>query len=189
MSKCRGNGGRSCPSSQTVRADFIVRLDNFSGRVLHLGSMAPSRDDTRILIFATLLVVGAGVLVAVVLLLATGRGGSPSKYEPFQAGAAKDIKRLLKDGGPYYVADPFGGNRSILFALEDGQVVALSTVVPNTKDCHVRVKNEGKSFVDCHGDKLQSTELDRYLTTVRHLKDANDILLVDLRTKEPAPAG
>jgi len=171
-----------------VRPYFTARLDNFFGRVIHLGSMAPSRDDTRILIFATLLVVGAGLLVAAVLLLATGQGGSPSKYAPFQAGAAKDIKNLLKDGGPYYVADPFGGNRSILFALENGQVVALSTVVPHTKDCHVTVKNEGKSFVDCHGDHLKSTELDRYLTTVRHIKGANDILLVDLRTKEPAPA-
>ena len=151
--------------------------------------MAPSRDDTRILIFATLLVVVAGVLVAAVLLLATGRGGSPTKYEPFQAGASKDIKRLLKEGGPYYVADPFGGHRSILFALEDGQVVALSNIVPGTKDCIVNIKNEGKSFVDCHGDHLQTTDLARYVTTVRHLKDANDILLVDLRNKEPAPAG
>ena len=52
------------------------------------GAMAPSRDDTRILVFATFLVVVAGVLVAVVLLLATGRASSPTKYEPFEAGAA-----------------------------------------------------------------------------------------------------
>ncbi|MFI5048114.1 MAG: hypothetical protein ACHQIG_13690 [Acidimicrobiia bacterium] len=151
--------------------------------------MAPSRDDMPILVVATVGVVLAGVLVAVVLLLATGRGGSPTKYQPFEAGAAKDIKRLLKDGGPYYVPDPFGGSRSILFALEGGKVVALSNVVPNTKDCRVQIKNEGKSFVDCHGDRLQSDELDRYPTSTRLSTNGTEILLVDLRTREPAPAG
>jgi hypothetical protein len=149
--------------------------------------MAPSRDDTRILVFATLMVVVAGVLVAVVLLLATGRGGSPTRYEPFEAGAAKEIERLLQEGGPYYVADPFGGSRTIMFALEDGQVVALSNVVPGTKDCHIRIKNEGKRFVDCHGDIHTSDELARYVTILDPRGDGNDILLVDLRKLEPAP--
>jgi hypothetical protein len=149
--------------------------------------MAPSRDDTRILVFATLLVVVAGALVALVLLLATGQGGSPTKYEPFDAGAARDIERLLKEGGPYYVPDPFGGNRSILFALEGGEVVALSNVVPGTKDCVVNIKNEGKSFVDCNGDRLRSGELDRYLITIERRPNTNDEMFVDLRTKEPAP--
>ena len=151
--------------------------------------MAPSREDTRILVFATLAVVVAGLLVAAVLLIATGRGGSPTRYEPFEAGAAKDIERLLKDGGPYYVADPFGGQRSILFALEDGDVVALSTLVPNTTGCHVRIKNEGKTFVDCHGDILKSEELDRFVVTTKPNSNGTDILYVDLRTKQPAPAG
>jgi hypothetical protein len=151
--------------------------------------MAPSRDDTRILIFATLLVVVAGVLVALVLLLATGQGGSPTKYQPFEAGAAKDIKRSVTEGGPFYVPDPFGGSRSIMFALEGGQLVALSNVLPGTQDCHIRIKDEGKTFVDCHGDIQTSEELARYVTVVDPREDGNDILLVDLRKKEPAPAG
>jgi hypothetical protein len=150
--------------------------------------MAPSRDDTRILVFATLLVVVAGVLVALVLLLATGRASSPTKYEPFEAGAARDIERLLKEGGPYYVPDPFGGSRSIMFALEDGEVVALSTVMPNTEDCRVLWRDSRKAFVDCNDDRHQSTDLARYVTTVDPRDGANDILLVDLRKKEPPPA-
>jgi hypothetical protein len=148
--------------------------------------MAPSRDDTRLLIFATLLVVVAGVLVALVLLLATGRGGSPTKYEPFEAGAAKDIERLLDEGGPYYVPDPFGGSRSIMFALEGGEVVALSTVLPDTKDCRVLWKDTVKRFVDCHDDRHRSTALARYATSIVD-RGGNDVLLVDLRKREAPP--
>jgi hypothetical protein len=150
--------------------------------------MPLSREDRPIIVVATLGVVLAGLLVAVVLLLATGRGGSPTRYEPFEAGAAKDIERSLKEGGPFYVPDPFGGNRSILFALEDGEVVALSNVVPNTDDCRVNIKNEGKAFVDCNGDRLRTDELARFPTTIRPSTNGTDILYVDLRTKEPAPA-
>ena len=165
-----------------------ARLD-ISGTAPYTVAVAPSRQDTRILVVATIAVVVAGLFVAAVLLLATGQGGSPKKYEPFNAGAAVDIKNLVKDGGPYYVPDPFGGSRSILFALEDGNVVALSTVVPNTKDCRVRVKDEGKAFVDCHGDRLETTDLARYPTKVQPSSNGTKILYVDLRTLEPAPSG
>ncbi len=153
-----------------------------------LGTMAPSREDTRILVFATLLVVIAGVIVALVLLLATGRASSPTKYEPFDAGAARDVERLLEEGGPYYVPDPFGGSRSIMFALEDGEVVALSTVMPGTKDCRVLWRDSRDAFVDCNDARHQSTDLARYVTTVEPREGANDILFVDLRKKEPPPS-
>ena len=84
--------------------------------------------------------------------------------------------------------DPFGGDRNILFALEDGQVVALSNVVPNTKHCVVNVKNEGKSFVDCNGDKLETAELARFVTSTKPSSNGTVLLYVDLRKKEPPPA-
>jgi hypothetical protein len=146
-----------------------------------------SREDRPIIIIATISVVAAGLLVAAVLLIATGRGGSPKKYEPYEAGALTTIRRNLKAEGPFYVADPFGGDRSILFAIENGDVVALSTIVPNTKDCRVTIKNEGKTFVDCHGDRLKTTELDRYVTTKRPSTNGTSLLFVDLRRREPAP--
>jgi len=150
--------------------------------------MPLSRDDRPVIVVATLAVLVAGVLVALVLLLATGRGGSPKTYEPFPAGAVLSIKSDLKDGGPYFVPDPFGGDRNILFALEDGHVVALSNVVPDTKHCVVNVKDEGKSFVDCHGDRLKTADLARFVTTTKASSNGTEILYVDLRKKEPAPA-
>ena len=101
-------------------------------------SVPASRSDARLLLTATAAVVTAGVIVAVVLLFASGRSHSPTKYEPFSAGPAKAIKQQLREGGPYYVPDPFGGNKSILFALENGEIVALSNIVPGTKNCAIR---------------------------------------------------
>ena len=150
--------------------------------------MPLSREDRPVIIIATVAVVVAGLLVALVLLLATGQKGPPKRYEPFEAGAAASIRSNLKDEGPFYVADPFGGDRSILFALEDGDIVALSNVVPNTKDCRVTIKNEGKAFVDCHGDRLKSSELARFALSSRRSTNGTKLLYVDLRKKEPAPA-
>ena len=149
--------------------------------------MPASRSDAKLLLVATGAVVLAGVLVAAVLLLATGRASSPTTYQPFDAGVASSIKQGLKDGGPYFVPDPFGGNRNILLALEGGKVVALSDVVPGSKDCRVRWRGSINSFVDCHDDKLKSTDLDRYRTEIGLTGDSKGELLIDLRHREPAP--
>jgi hypothetical protein len=147
----------------------------------------PSRSDTRLLLTAAAAVLFAGVLVAVVLLFATGQGGSPNKNQPFYAGVASEIKQTLKDGGPYYVPDPFGGHRSILFALEKGNIVALSTVLPGTKDCAITWKGQIDRFVDCHGDRHRSFDLDRYKDFIDPTGANKGILFVDLRTKLAAP--
>jgi hypothetical protein len=146
-----------------------------------------SRSDAKLLLVATGAVVLAGVLVAAVLLLASGRASSPTTYQPFDAGVAASIKQGLKDGGPYFVPDPFGGNRNILLGLEGGKVVALSDIVPGSKDCRVRWRGSINSFVDCHDDKLKSAELDRYRTEIGLTGDSKGELLIDLRHREPAP--
>jgi len=146
-----------------------------------------SRSDAKLLLVTTGAVVLAGVLVAAVLLLATGRASSPTTYQPFDAGVASSIKQGLKDGGPYFVPDPFGGNRNLLLALEGGKVVALSDIVPGSKDCRVRWRGSINSFVDCHDDKLKSTDLDRYRTEIGLTGDSKGELLIDLRHREPAP--
>ena len=150
--------------------------------------MPVSRDDARILLVATGAVVLAGILVAAVLLLATSRGGSPSKYQPFVAGDAGAIRQELKDGGPYFFPDPFGGNRNLLLALEHGQVVALATLLPNTTDCQVKWKGSVNHFVDCHGDRLDSTALDRYQVRVGESGSTKGLLLIDPRKRLPAPS-
>ena len=150
--------------------------------------MALQRSDTKLLLVATGAVIVAGLLVAAVLLLATSRANSPTKPGPFDAGVAASIHRELKSGGPYFVPDPFGGNRSILLALEDGKIVALSDTLPGTHDCRVKWKGSVSSFVDCHGDKLESTELARYRAEIGLTGNQKGELLVDLRHRNPAPA-
>jgi hypothetical protein len=147
-----------------------------------------SRSDAKILIVATGAVILAGLLVAAVLLLATSRASSPTKYVPFDLGVASAIKQGLKEGGPYYVADPFGGDRTILMAIESGKIVALSDIVPGSKSCRVRWRGTIDSFVDCHGDKLRSGELDRYRIEIGQIGSTKGELLIDLRHKDPAPA-
>jgi hypothetical protein len=147
----------------------------------------PDRSDTRLLLISAGAVLFAGVLVAVVLLFATSQGGSVNKNQPFYAGLATDIKASLRNGGPYYVPDPFGGHRSILFALENGQIVALSTVLPGTKDCAIRWKGQIDRFVDCHGDRHRSFDLDRYEDFIDPAGQNKGILFVDLRKKLAAP--
>jgi hypothetical protein len=146
-----------------------------------------SRSDAKILIVATGAVILAGLLVAAVLLLATSRASSPTRYQPFPAGDAASIKHQLQDGGPYFFPDPFGGDRNILLALEGGKVVALSDVLPETTDCRVRWRGSINSFVDCHDDKLRSTELARYRVEIGQVGANKGELLVDLRHREPPP--
>jgi hypothetical protein len=155
--------------------------------VIHRGAVAIARSDAKLLIVATGAVVFAGVLVAAVLLFATGRASSPTKYVAFPAGDSVSIKKNLKSGGPYFYPDPFGGDRNILLALEDGRVVALSDIKPGTKDCRVRWRGSIDSFVDCHDDKLQSTDLARYRSVIGLVGDNKGELLVDLRHRDPAP--
>jgi hypothetical protein len=146
-----------------------------------------SRSDAKILIVATGAVVLAGLLVAAVLLLATSRSSSPTKYVAFPAGVAQSIKSQLKDGGPYFYPDPFGGDRNILLAIEGGKVVALSDILPNTTDCRVRWRGSLNSFVDCHDDKLRSGELARYPAEIGQVGANKGELLIDLRHREPPP--
>ncbi len=150
-------------------------------------AVAFSRADRRVLVVATLAVVLAGLLLAGVLLFATGQSTPPGKYKPFAAGNATAIRNDLKSGGPYFFPDPFGGSRNILLALEHGQIVALSTILPETTDCEVKWKGSVDHFVDCHGDRLDSEALARYETSIPEGGPQKGLLLIDLRKKLPAP--
>jgi hypothetical protein len=149
--------------------------------------VALQRSDAKLLLVAAGGVIVAGLLVAAVLLLATGRASSPTKYVAFPAGDATAIRKDLADGGPFFYPDPFGGNRSILLALEDGKIVALSDLKPGTEDCRIRWRGSIDSFVDCHGDEIDSTELARYQSEIGQVGDNEGELLIDLRRKLPAP--
>ena len=108
--------------------------------------------------------------------------------EPSVLPYLKAIKQSLREGGPYYVPDPFGGNRSILFALENGEVVALSNIVPGTKDCAIRWRGSVNRFQDCNGDRFTSEQLDRFEATVDETGSGKGLLFVNLRRKLTAPS-
>jgi hypothetical protein len=151
----------------------------------------PARSDTRLLIGAGAAAVLGGVLIAVVLLLATSRADQPKSYRPFAAGPERQLRSELRDGGPFYYPDAFGGKRSILFALEGDQVVALMTHTPGDDGCRVRWRGSVNSFVDCRGNHLKSEQLGRYEATIRNDPGAGRVVVIDLRNElaPPVPAG
>jgi hypothetical protein len=148
----------------------------------------PERSDTRLPIGAGAAAVLAGVFVAIVLLLATSRADSPKKYRPFPAGPETQLRSELRKGGPFYYPDAFGGKRSILFAVEGDQVVALMTHTPGDDECRVRWRGSVDSFVDCGGNRLRSDQIGRYQTTIENQRGTGDVVVVDLRKELPAPA-
>jgi hypothetical protein len=150
--------------------------------------MAANAKDARVLVLATVGIVAAGLVVVAVLLIATSRREQPGKYKAFPYGEVRDLKRTLHDGGPFYVPDPFGGDRSILWALEDGEPVALAIHTQGDDRCRVTYKGRIESFVDCQGARLESRQIPRYLTRIPTSGDDEDIVLVDLRKELPAPA-
>jgi hypothetical protein len=163
------------------------RLDS-DPQATFTGTVPPARSDTRLLLGAGAAAVLGGVLVAAVLLLATSRADQPKTYRPFAAGPESALRKELRDGGPFYYPDAFGGKRSILFALEGDQVVAIMTHTPGDDGCRVRWRGSVNSFVDCRGDHLQSEQLGRYQTTIRNDPGAGRVVVVDLRRELPPPA-
>jgi hypothetical protein len=147
-----------------------------------------SRTDSRLLIGAGVAAVLAGLVVAVVLLLATSQADQPSTYQPFAAGPEKQLRKSLREGGPFYFPDPFGGNKSVLFALEGDNVVALMTHTPGDENCRIRWRGRINSFEDCHGNRLGSEQIGRFLTRVEERGGQGRIVFVDLRTELPPPA-
>jgi hypothetical protein len=145
------------------------------------------RQDVKIIAFATGAVILAGLVVAAVILIGTGRESSQKKAGPFPAGLASAVKSDLQDGGPYFFPDPFGGDKNMLLAIEDGKVVALSNIVPGSKSCTVRWKGSQNTFLDCHDDKLKSTELARYASSIGKTGNLKGILLIDPRDLLPPP--
>jgi hypothetical protein len=165
----------------------VARLDS-DPQATFTGVVPPERTDTRMLIGAGAAAVLAGVVVAVVLLLATSRADSPTDYRPFVAGPVAQLRSDLRKGGPFYFPDAFGGKRSILFALESDQVIALMTHTPGDDDCRVRWRGSVDSFVDCRGNRLRSDQVGRYQTTISREQGVGNVVVVDLRKDLPAPA-
>jgi len=152
------------------------------------GGVPPARDDLHLLLFAGGAVVLAGVAVAVLLVASTGRdgGSTPQKPQPFEAGLASNVEDSVREEGPYYIPDPFGGDDSIVFALEDGEVVALAVNQSDLTNCSVKWKDQFDRFA-CGDRRFQSEELERFEVTVPKAGPDKGILIIDVRKRLPAP--
>ena len=150
--------------------------------------MPPARDDLRLLLISGAAVLLAGAFVAILLLAQTDRQGAntPREPEPFPAGRAEDIEETLREEGPYYYADPFGGDDSLVFALEDGEVVALAVNQSDLPNCSVKWEAQLEQFT-CGDERFDSTELERFEVTVPAAGDNKGILIIDLQMRLPAP--
>jgi hypothetical protein len=140
-----------------------------------------TRADRRLLLVTGGLVVLAAVFVAVVLVIATG-GSTPVEHKPLYLGVAKDLHDKIRDGGPLYFANPFGGN-GFWLDLDQGDFVALSVVEPGTTDCQVKWRDTRKAYVDCHRRRVDPSTLTHFETTVAETGEAKGGLYIDLRKR------
>ncbi|HEY7136847.1 MAG TPA: hypothetical protein VIB48_17465 [Acidimicrobiia bacterium] len=145
------------------------------------------RADVKPLIIAAIVALVLGIAVAGLIVVATN-GKQPTKVAPFAAGLETSIRADVRQGGPVFFADPFGGYRSVWFVLERNQLVPLAGHTWQDNHCAVRWRGSINRFVDCHGNRLTSDELPRYPSTVPTTGSTKGAVLVDVRSVLPPPA-
>ena len=148
----------------------------------------PSGPDAKLLIVAGLAAVTGGLLIAFVILFATGGTEGPEEGEPITLGLASSLEEAVADEGALYYADLGGGSRSIWLADEGGELVALSARVPGTADCYVDDTGETGVFEDCEGNEILTTGLNRYRLTVKEEPPQEGALQVEFDRIIQAPA-
>lgn len=149
-------------------------------------SVAPARDDVRLLVFAGAAVLLAGVAVAVLLFVSTNRDGERTREpEPVRFGFESQIQEQLEEG-PFFVPDQFGGNRSFWFAEEGGEIVAVAAHQRDLPDCTVKWKAQLDRF-QCDDERFRSSELERFLLTIPETGDDEGVVTIDVRERLPAP--
>jgi hypothetical protein len=150
--------------------------------------MSKPRSNTAAFIFTGIAVVMCAVAVALLFLWTTARGGTPRTYQPFNAGYASALRANLLDGGPFYYADPFGGENGFWFALNGDAITAVAVSQPNLPGCAVRWRGTKGSFSDCRDNLIPLDQLSQYTVTLQS-KKGQDLVYVDLRSQRvPADA-
>lgn len=149
--------------------------------------MPIARRDVPLILMSAVIVIVAGLLVAGAFLFLLDSGETADPGEPVRIGLAESIRSEVEEGGPFFVADPTGGQRAFWIAEEDGELVALAVGIPDREDCTARWKGRDETFVDCDDVPVETTELDRYRLSVSTAEDDEGALLVHLDTLLPAP--
>jgi len=164
--------------------------DSGPARLLGENAAVPAApDDRRILVFAGGLVVLAGLAIAALLFLVTGgTEQDPSATGPIFLGLEPELAARTEEGGPSYIASPFG-EHGFWLDLEAGRLVALDIVRPGTRSCIVKWRATKDSYISCDGARLETTDLARFDVSIGSATpDAPaDSVYVDLRLRESAP--
>ena len=137
----------------------------------------PRWSSTPLLIITAALTIGVGLVIAALLLVASGRSGDAPKG-PFLLGSTAGL-RDEADKSPVYIADPTGGE-GLWLERRGKQLVALSAVPPgNPTDCTVRWRDSVDAYEDCNGKRFDADQLATY-----PLVERGDSLYVDTRRVE-----
>jgi hypothetical protein len=132
---------------------------------------ARRRDDIKLLMGATLLVLAVGGLLFAGIYFTT-RGGKSPTCGQLQAGSVDDIRSRVQ-AGPYF--DTGGGTCSFLLALDGGDIVAYK-LHPRGQSCTIKPKDDG---FECDGKLVDRADLEQYPTSIQSI-NGTDILIVDL---------
>lgn len=148
--------------------------------------MPPSSSDRRLLLVTSSCVLLAGLLVGVLIFLATGGAQGTPRAQPVYIGLESDLRATLNQGPRLYFAHPFGGT-GFWLDVEDSHLVALVARVPGSSSCTVAWKNLSRGYFDCHGRQLTSRQLDRYALQFPKSGSQQGGVVVDFRRVLPAP--
>jgi hypothetical protein len=141
---------------------------------------------TRVIVATAGVVMGLVVGIIVVAIISGSGSGDPRPYEPFFAGQADRITRLIRDDGPAFYPDLRKGDRAFYLDLEGDRIVALHVVPPGgTAACLVQWDRAERRYEDCRGAPVDRAGLARFPVLTREISDKVSVF-VDLRTTEPA---
>jgi hypothetical protein len=133
---------------------------------------ARRRDDIRLLMGATLLVLAVGGLLFVGIYFSTRGGNSPTCPPQLPVGSVDSIRSEVQSG-PYFATG--GGQCSFLLALDGGDIVAYK-LHPRGQSCTIKPKGDG---FECDGKLVDRADLAQYPTSIQS-QHGTDILIVNL---------
>lgn len=154
--------------------------------------MPPAASDRTLIITTAVFVALAGIVFAAVLLLATGQdtGGSGEAKAPVFIGLKKELTQNIREESPRYQAHPFGGDGFWLDLDAEGNLVAYVIDTPAPGRCTVKWKEQLDAYIDCNGNAVDPSELDRYPVLIGpRAGSPRNSVYVDVRARESAPAG
>lgn len=143
------------------------------------------RRDVRLLIATGIAAIGAGLVVAALVIRAAGGPKVVSEAEPVEVGIASNLERQIREGGPVLFPDLARGDRAFYVTLVDGKLAALHAYAPGQgTTCSVEWDRKALRFEDCEARPVDPHALGRLALTTEG--GSNDPVVVDPRLLSPA---